>query len=257
MRKFACIALAAVCPSAFGWGVEGHALIVRIAEPQLTARARAQIAAILGPGRTLVSVASWADDVRRSRPETGPWHYVDIPISRPHLDMARDCPKGECVIAKIEDFERVVANQSAPAAERREALMFLVHFVGDMHQPLHSADNQDKGGNNVQVQFADRRLNLHSLWDTALLARMGAEDQLAAAWTRDAAKHFRKWSKGSVEDWAEQSHRAAQKVVYGKLPAGTPALLGAAYESPADALVRLQIEKAGVRLAQVLNETLQ
>ena len=257
MRKFAWIALAAVCPSAFGWGVEGHALIVRIAEAQLTARARDQIAAILGPGKTLVSVASWADEIRRSRPETGPWHYVDIPVGRPHLDMARDCPKGECVIARIEDSEKVVANQSTPAGERREALMFLVHFVGDMHQPLHSADNQDKGGNTVIVQLADRRLNLHSLWDGALLARMGNEDQLAASWTADSEKHFRKWSKGSVEDWAEQSHKAAQKVVYGKLAAGAPAPVGAAYEKAADELIRLQIEKAGARLARVLNETLR
>ncbi len=257
MYKCAWIALAALCPPAFGWGVEGHALIVRIAEAQLTARARGQIALILGPGRTLVSVASWADEVRRSRPETGPWHYVDIPIQRAHLDMARDCPKSECVIARIEDFEKVVANQSAPAVERREALMFLIHFIGDMHQPLHASDNQDKGGNNVQVQLADRRLNLHSLWDTALLARMGSENELAAAWTADSEKHFKKWSKGSVEDWAEQSHKAAQKVTYGKLPAGTPALVGAAYEKPADALIRLQIEKAGARLARVLNETLQ
>jgi hypothetical protein len=256
MYKFAWIALAAVCPSAFGWGGEGHALIVRIAEAQLTARARDQIAAILGPGKTLVSIASWADEVRRSRPETGTWHYVDIPIDRAHLDMARDCPKGQCVIAKIEEFEKVVADQSAPAAERREALMFLVHFIGDMHQPLHSSDNRDKGGNDVQVQLANRRLNLHSLWDTALLARMGPEDQLARAWSLDSARHAKKWSKGSVEAWAEQSHKASQKVVYRKLN-GTPVTVGISYENAADSLIRLQIEKAGARLARVLNQTLQ
>jgi hypothetical protein len=257
MHKFAWIALAAVCPSAFGWGPEGHALIARIAETQLTPKARDQIAAILGPGSTLVSIASWADEIRRSRPETGGWHYIDIPINRPHLDMARDCPKGNCVIAKIEDFEKAVADPSTPPAARREDLMFLIHFVSDMHQPLHSSDNQDRGGNSVHVRFAGRNLNLHSLWDSALLARMGNEDQLEAAWAKDSAKHEKKWSKGSVEDWAEQSHKEAQKVVYRKLPAGTPPTINAAYEKAADSLIRLQIEKAGARLARVLNQTLQ
>ena len=189
MRKFAWIALAAVCPSAFGWGVEGHALIVRIAEAQLTARARDQIAAILGPGKTLVSVASWADEIRRSRPETGPWHYVDIPIDRPHLDMARDCPKGECVIARIEDFEKVVANQSAPAgpsvAKRSCSWSILSATCTSRCTPR---TTRTRAATPCMVQLADRRLNLHSLWDGALLARMGNEDQLAASWTSGLGK---------------------------------------------------------------------
>ncbi len=257
MHKFAWIALAAVCPSAFGWGGEGHALIARIAETQLTPKARERIAAILGPGDTLVSIASWADEIRRSRPETGGWHYIDIPIDRAHLDMARDCPKGDCVIAKIEEFEKAVADPSTPAAARREDLLFLVHFVSDMHQPLHCSDNQDRGGNSVPVEFAGRKMNLHSLWDSALLARMGNEDRLEAVWAKDSAKHEKKWSRGSVEDWAGQSHKAARKVVYGKLAAGTPVTISAAYEKAADSLIRLQIEKAGTRLARVLNQTLQ
>jgi hypothetical protein len=87
---------------------------------------------------------------------SGPWHYVDIPIDKPHLDMARDCPKGECVIAKIEDFKKVVTDPAATAVERREALIFLVHFVGDMHQPLHCSDNNDKGGNDIKLEFYGR-----------------------------------------------------------------------------------------------------
>jgi hypothetical protein len=258
MHKFTWIALAAVCPPAvFGWGTEGHALIARIAEAQLTPAARQQIALILGPGKTIVSVASWPDEIRRSRPETAPWHYVDIPINKPHLDMARDCPKGDCVIVKIEDFEKVLANPAAPPDQRREALMFVIHFIGDMHQPMHASDNGDRGGNSVAVQLADRRTNLHSLWDSGLLSRMGKEDNLEAAWEKDSAGHAKKWAKGSVEDWAEQSHKEAQKVAYKKLPAGTPVTVNAAYEKAGDALIRLQIEKAGARLAGVLNQTLR
>ena len=87
--------------------------------------------------------------IRNSRKETGPWHYIDIPIDKPHLNMERDCPKGDCVIAKIEEFRAALKDPATPAGSRREALMFIIHFVGDMHQPLHSADHHDRGGNDV------------------------------------------------------------------------------------------------------------
>jgi len=95
-----------------------------------------------------------ADEVRRSRADTAPWHFIDIPIDKPHLDMARDCPKGDCVIGKIEQFRKALNDAAITPAERREDLMFLIHFIGDMHQPLHCADNKDKGGNDVPVEFS-------------------------------------------------------------------------------------------------------
>jgi hypothetical protein len=212
----------------------------------------------------MASIASWADQVRQQRRDTGPWHYIDIPIDKPHLDMARDCPKGDCVIAKILDFEKVLKNPAADATARREALMFLVHFVGDMHQPLHCADNADQGGNKVTVKFGDRPTdrpyNLHSLWDSGLLDKMPKEDVLFAEYSKDSEKHARKWDRGTVEDWAEEIHKVAQKVTYGKLPkvaAGTPEPIGASYESKAEPVIRLEIEKAGARLAYVLNQALQ
>ena len=90
MRKFAAILLCG-CVSAFGWGGEGHSLVARIAWDELTPAVRAKVSEILGPGVAIQSVASWADQVRNQRRETGPWHYIDIPIDQPHLDMARDC----------------------------------------------------------------------------------------------------------------------------------------------------------------------
>jgi hypothetical protein len=175
--------------------------------------------------------------------------------------MARDCPKGDCVIAKIEDFEKVVVDPAATAVQRKEALMFLVHFVGDMHQPLHCSDNQDKGGNDVKLDFFGRNYNLHSVWDTGLLGRMGKEDELFTRFSADLTeKRAKKWGKGTVEEWAEQSHKAAQKVVYGKLPkapAGGPVKIDAAYERLADPLIKAQIEKAAARLAALLNATLR
>ncbi len=260
MKNRIAAAFLAASVALYGWGPEGHSLVARIADAQLTPAARAKVAEILGPGVTMASVASWADSIRRDRPESGPWHYVDIPIDKKHLDMARDCPKDACVIKAIENFEGTLRDPNAPPAKRKEALMFVIHFVGDMHQPLHSSDNKDKGGNDIHLVYNDRPGNLHGLWDSGLLGRMGTEDALFPAWSAESMKHKKKWARGSVENWAEQAHKDAVKITYGKLPkseAGKPAVITAQYEAAADPLIRMQIEKAGARLARVLNEILK
>ena len=259
MRRFGFFAALAACAPLCAWGPEGHDLVARIAEAQLTPAVRARVAEILGPGVTMASVSSWADQIRRTRSETAPWHYIDIPIRQAHLDMARDCPKGDCVIDKIADFRKSLADPATPAAARREALLFLIHFIGDMHQPLHCSDNGDKGGNEVHVVFLEHPYNLHSVWDGGLLSRMGTEEQLLPGWSKESERRARKFARGTVEEWAEESHKAAVKVVYGKLPKaapGQPAVLDAKYEAAADPVIRLQIERAGARLARVLNEAL-
>jgi len=260
MRKRALAAILCGTIPALGWGPEGHSLIARIAEAQLTPAVHAKVVEILGPNVTMASVASWPDEIRRSRPETGTWHYIDIPIDQRRLDMTRDCAKGDCVIKKIEDFEVVLHDPSTPAVQRREALLFLIHFVGDMHQPLHDSDNKDKGGNDVRVIYNGRNMNLHSLWDSGLLGHMGKEDELFPGYSAESARHAKKWAKGSVEDWSEQAHKAAVKVTYGKLPKtdkGAPVTITAEYEAKADPVIQEQIEKAGARLARVLDEALR
>src|SRR5664279_6309823 len=219
MRRLAAIAMLCGSLPAFGWGPEGHNLVARLAAAHLTPAAAARVAEILGPGITMQSISSWPDQIRRDRAATGPWHYVDIPIDKPHLDMARDCPKGDCVLAKIEDFRKALKDPATAPEPQREALMFLVHFVGDMHQPLHCADNADQGGNKVLVKYGnrggDRPYNLHSLWDSGLLDAMpkmptGAvpkEELLLPQYSLESARHAKKWSKGTVEDWAEQIHK--------------------------------------------------
>jgi hypothetical protein len=260
MRRLTVLAVIVGCLPTFAWGPEGHSLVARIAEAQLTPAARKRVADILGPNTTMASIASWADEVRRSREDTAPWHYIDIPIDKPHLDMARDCPKGDCVIAKIEEFRKALNDPAITPDQRREDLMFLIHFIGDMHQPLHCADNKDKGGNDVKVEFFGRQTNLHSVWDSGLLSRMGTQQRLYGRLLTESVGHARKWSKGTVEDWAEEAHKAARKTVYGRLPkaaAGAPVPIGAKYEKKADPLIREQLEKAGARLAAVLNQALR
>jgi hypothetical protein len=260
MRKYRLLVLLCAGLPALAWGPEGHDLVARIAEAQLTAEARARVAEILGPGSTMASVSSWPDQIRRSRPETGPWHYVDIPTDKPGLDMARDCPNGNCVIAAIAAMRAKLRDPATAADQRREALMFVIHFVGDMHQPLHSSNHGDRGGNEVHIVFHGQPGNLHGLWDGGLLARMGKEDDLFARLSAASARRRKKFAKGSVSDWAEQAHKLAQQMVYGWLPNAAPdaaLAIGADYERRADAVIELQIERAGARLAAVLNQDLQ
>lgn len=261
MRRLAVIVVLCGTLPAFGWGPAGHHLVARLAAAHLTPAAAARVAEILGPGITIQSIATWPDEIRRERADTAPWHYIDIPIDQPHLDMARDCPKGDCVLAKIEDFKKVVVDPAATPVQRREALMFLVHFVGDMHQPLHCADNKDKGGNGVRLDFFGQPSNLHSAWDSGLLGRIGQEDALFTQYSKDlTGKLAKKWGQGTVAMWAEESHKAAQKVVYGKLPQappGGPVKVDAAYQRLAEPVIKKQIEKAGARLAALLNATLR
>jgi nuclease S1 len=261
MRPILFLSLAAIGLPAFAWGPEGHSLVARIAEAQLTPAVRARVLEILGPGKTMPSVASWADEVRRARAETGPWHYVDIPNDKKHLDMERDCAKGDCVISALSRLRQTLRDPASTPDQRREALMFIIHFVGDMHQPLHSSDNKDRGGNSVQLTFHDRKTNLHSLWDSGLLGRLEPEDQLFPALSAESAKRRKKFGHGTVTAWAEESHKEGVKTVYGKLPkpvnATTPIDIPPAYETAADPLLRLQLERAGARLAYVLNTDLK
>jgi hypothetical protein len=245
---------------ALGWGPEGHALVARIAEAQLTPAAHAKVIAILGPNVSMASMASWADTIRRVRQETGPWHYIDIPNGKWHIDKARDCPKGACLVQKVEDFEVMLRDPNTPPEQRREALMFVIHLVGDMHQPLHDSNNNDKGGNDVHVTYDGRNTNLHSLWDSGLLGKMGKEDDLFPAYLQESERNAKKWGKGSVESWSEQSHKVSVKVAYGLLPKAdtdAPVTITPAYEAQADPVIREQIEKGGARLARVLNEVLK
>jgi len=129
------LALASAPSLGFAWGHEGHEVIALIAEHSMTPAALANAKAILG-GASLKDVASWADDYRRDHPETGPWHYIDIPLADSRIDMARECPDGQCVIAQTERFLSVLRDPKADWNSKAAALKFVVHFVGDLHQPL-------------------------------------------------------------------------------------------------------------------------
>lgn len=242
-----------------GWGGEGHQVVASIAERHLTDAARAKAQAILGSDGSLVQVATWADDIRHMRPKTAPWHFIDIPLRESAIVPDRDCANGDCVTAAITHFIAVLKDNSSSPTEKNEALKFIVHFVGDLHQPLHCEDNNDRGGNKKNVTFFGKKANLHSTWDTLIIQRINNDvenfaDNLDSS---IAETDITQWQQGTVEDWALESHALAKDPAYKLVPKTTTPALSNTYFNSTSPVVEKQLQKAGVRLAQILNQALQ
>jgi hypothetical protein len=260
-------ALLIVSPSiAFAWGSEGHRIVAEIAEHYLEPATAAQVRQllVLDGSTTLADVSTWADDIRPQRYETARWHFVNIPIHPPEgslaaYDAARDCPHGDCVVAKIDELAAVLHDTAVEPRRRLEALKFVVHLVADIHQPLHCADDGDRGGNDVRVTFLGRSTNLHAVWDTAILAAAigGDERSYALRLTREISPDKAEaWRRGSSAEWATESYGLARQFIYGEWP-HEPGALPSSYETVALPLADQQLQKAGVRLASVLNAVLK
>ncbi len=188
-------ALLAASPAALAWSALGHRLVGAIAERHLDPAAEAQVRALLAgePDPTLAGVAYWADALRNDDPPrfkaTSRWHYINARGGGCDFDLARDCPDGGCVVAQIQRQRAILADRTRPREARRDALKFLVHLVGDAHQPMHAGDRTDAGGNQYQISLAtalepeayarDKYVdgvmgtNLHSVWDYYILGAAG------------------------------------------------------------------------------------
>jgi hypothetical protein len=239
------VAAAALTAQLCAWGPQGHKAVAAIATGHLTPRASKEVESLLGSGVSLEDIAVWADDIRRDRPDTAPWHYINVPVKVKRGFLASFCPEGGCITKKIPELITVLRNPQSSRESREEALKFLVHFVGDLHQPLHVGDRGDRGGNDLDVTFFGDKTNLHSAWDSAIPGRANPLPRAASP------AEFNKNRAGSVEDWAWEAHDISRDFVYKNL--GNPAQIGEAYQKKASEIVRRQILRAGVRLAATLN----
>lgn len=154
---------------AYPWGTKGHEIIAAIAEPQLTNTARKRIKEFLPQGTTLADASTWPDKAGRQIPDMDAYHFINFPKDANTYDQQRDCKLRNCIIEAIAWYLQVLKSPDAPRNEKRTALRFVAHLVGDIHQPLHAGFAEDRGGNSVEVRFNGRKENLHSLWDTALV----------------------------------------------------------------------------------------
>lgn len=298
--------------SAFGWGCEGHQVIALIARAHLTPAVSAAVDELLRaspvdpaltrfcqdrPADPMADAATWADDVK-NQAKTSLWHYVDIPLSVESVTgLDPWCPpigpsvegrnRPGCITDAIEYELAILRDQSRPEADRATALRYIIHLVGDIHQPLHTEDNNDQGGNCTAMQFfaEARPANLHAIWDYKLIEHQLAQTKLtqpayAAALNSRFPGKFAAVATAKADDpvaWAWESHRLAESTAYGLLEPGIPvetpdpkAVCGAerdkvqalhiaiaeAYSEKAMPVIDEQLAIAGFRLAVLLNATI-
>ena len=272
MRIIRLLSLLALLPlNAYAWGSKGHAVVAELAERGLTPNVAAQVRQ-LNFGAPLREVASLPDDWRAEetkglRPgDTGALHYSNIPNDQATFDRARDCKDDNCVVAAVEKFAAVLKDKSQPRDKRREAMIYVVHFLGDLHQPMHSAGGQvkddqtgqmvmDRGGNLVKIRFLGIETNLHSAWDSALI-------DWGPANVDDYVEHLVEYEmrgrsvdelqRGTLVDWFNESHYAAVHDSY-DIGNGT---LGGEYAQKNIGVVYERLLRGGLRLRKVLEDAL-
>ena len=257
--------LAGCAVPAYAWGCEGHQVVALVAWQFLTEHARSMTEMLqqqFPPDANLrhyckgdeklpviAQVATWADDYRTEHPETAPWHYVNIPLEMPVGDGKAQCASGCITVAVTDQYAILRAAPGAVNEQSSTALRFVIHFLGDMHQPLHVEDNGDQGGNCVPVQYLGEKPKLehgkyspelHAVWDTNLVE--AAMSEAKSKEVSDYAEHLAmlasqnrtEWSQGTRADWIAEGHALAQTVAYGELESSPPlANLAQAIAGPA------------------------
>lgn len=251
------VVFAAQAGVARAWSEAGHRIVAAMAEVRLTPGVGKQVHALLAVSgaQSMADVAGWADDVRNDPQQralaraTTKLHFINFTDSACRYDAARDCPGGQCIVAGIDHYTAVLADRRRSDTERAEALRFLVHFVGDVHQPLHAGYRSDRGGNDHQVQFDGKGSNLHAIWDTQVLRsrRLGWRAYADAIQPRP---DFR--AGGTPRDWAEESCRMSRDD--GLYPRTRK--VGKAYLDRMRPLAERRLRQAAVRLADRLEGAL-
>jgi len=244
----------------FCWGLTGHRVVAEIAQRHLSKKAKKELSKLIG-AETLAQWANWPDFIKSDTTHTwdkaGKWHYVNLPgnLSKEDFMIKLKGLQGENLYTQIPAMAAQVKDKSLSIEQRQIALRFLIHFVGDLHQPLHVGREEDQGGNKIAVTWFDKPTNLHSVWDNALvddqkysyteyatIVNIAGEEQVAA------------WQQTSLEDWFYDSYTLANKV-YASVPADGK--LGYRYNYIFQHDLDQQLLKGGIHLAAILNDILK
>lgn len=273
LAPLACLLAALAVAHVEGWGPQGHRLVAMVATNHLSPVARTNVQLLLGD-ESLADVAVWADEYLQGNNQTSFWHYVNIPADAVRYDRDRDCPRQpgvsaggrgdawrDCVVDRIRYNQERVANRMLDRADRAVALKFLVHLIGDLHQPFHAL-GVERGGNGIPVSvFGSPKCgypdgtrfdcNLHSLWDSELIAHRKLRDRAYAA-ELERQITARRWNaSGSAADWAMESHALAKAAL---LPPHGEA--DEEYYRAHMGQIDQRLALGGLRLARVLNDAL-
>lgn len=238
-----------VSPKAFAWGKIGHRVVAEIADRNLDSTAKKGIKELLD-GDDLARVANYADEIRSDRKYdyTGPWHYASIPTGKTYFDQKRN--KDGDIIDALFRMDEILKDPKKSKEDKAFALKFMVHLVGDLHQPLHVGLAEDRGGNNVRVRWFKTESNLHTIWDENVIdfQQLSYSEYTAVLnrYTKDQIKEF---SKGHFLDWAKES-QDLRSIVY---DTGGSENLSYEYQYKTKPVIEDRLRKAGIRLATVLN----
>jgi len=242
---------------ASAWGVTGHRVVAEIAENHLTNRAKRKLKKLIGKQK-LAYWANWPDNVRNS-PEwknTSTWHYVNIPpqeSKEQFIEQLKNNNKPNIYTA-IQNVKGIIVDKNTPDADREIYLRFLVHFLGDMMQPMHTGREEDLGGNLIKIQFFKKDTNLHSLWDSGLIDNTKySYTEYARVLDVKSKEEIKQIQSGSLEDWLYESHQAANQL-YASVKPGENYSYD--YQEQYKDLLERQLLHAGLRLAKILNEVL-
>ncbi len=258
MRLILALLLVLAPVPALAWGKTGHRVIGALAARLVTRHTRHAVRAILGV-EGIAEASTWPD-FERSNPdpfwqhEAGPFHYVTVPPGQTYAEVAVP-PEGDAVTA-LRRFAATVRDPAASREKKALALRFIIHIVGDLHQPLHAGNGTDKGGNDVKVRFFRDDTNLHAVWDSGLIDQdqLSYSELAARLRPRITRADRREWRVTNPAVWIGESARLRDRIYSAPAPnPGEPVKLGNDYVFAWTASRDLRLEQAGVRLAAYLD----
>ncbi len=243
----------------FGWGTTGHRVIGEVAQHHLSKKAKKELKKLIGM-ESLSLWANWADFIKSDTTHTwdhaSKWHYVNIKggLSKENFIAELQKQTGENLYTQIKALSIELKDKSLSIEKRQIALRFLIHFIGDLHQPLHVGREEDLGGNKIKVTWFDKEMNLHSLWDNTLVEFQNySYTEYANSLDIANESDVKYWQDSSLEDWFYESYVLATKV-YASVPADGK--LGYKYNYIFQNDLNMQLLKGGIRLAKILNVAL-
>ena len=255
LKKYCALVLLALLPfSLRAWGVVGHRAVAKIAENHLSGKAKQQIAQLLGTERVPL-VSTWADEARYS-PEwsfTAPWHFINLPDNLNNEQFATQVKgmKEPNAYLALQQNMAVLKDPNKTKEEKVVALKFVIHIVGDVHQPMHVSRAEDQGGNKILVKYQGKDSNLHSLWDSGLVEYEGCTySEMAKAFDHAGGAQIKQWQKADPVQWLFESYQISQQL-YGEAAKSTS--FDYRYTPAHLPTVEERILQAGIRLAGVLN----
>ncbi|RFS22371.1 S1/P1 Nuclease [Chitinophaga silvatica] len=259
MRKkfLAGLILAFMLPAAtFAWGPNGHRIVAEIAWLHLTPKARKAVSNIIGP-KSMAMVANWPDfiksDTTHQYDHTNTWHYLDFPanVDRSTFDQMLNAATGENLYTETQAMIKNLKDKSLSKDQHTFSLSFLIHMMGDMHQPLHVGRDEDMGGNKINVTWFNTPSNLHRVWDEQLIdfQQLSYTEYTKALDIATPAK-VKEIQSGSIADWMYDSHLIADRIYAGTKP---DSKLSYRYNYVFVDDLNNQLLKGGLRLASILN----